>query len=302
MKKTTPRRDSRRRPPVSRGLPLCASIVAVTAFAGAFTDPAITYAQDKPFNFPLVWGHEPAASIAPRARATPPPALPAAPAIPASAPEPVLPTTPSSGSLPASPFSPPSSALAGKTSYDSLIETIAAEFDIDAGLLHAVVQTESGYDASAVSPKGAIGLMQVLPTTGRRFGFTDLKDPKVNLSAGAAYLKWLLDRFDDDLELALAAYNAGESAVERYGSTVPPYRETRSYVASVISRYRASSSVRASHERTTPVLATGTSATQYAPSGPPTSLPPLRLLGKLGSLLLSAPPSQSNASRNAHAD
>jgi soluble lytic murein transglycosylase-like protein len=203
----------------------------------------------------------------------------------------VLPLTLSSGSLPPSPFSPPPPASAAKTSYDSLIETIAAQFDIDAGLLHAVVQTESGYDSSAVSPKGAIGLMQVLPPTGRRFGFTDLKDPKANLSAGAAYLKWLLNRFDDNLELALAAYNAGESAVERYGSTVPPYRETRSYVASVISRYRAMPPGRASHDPAAPGLAPGTGANQYASARQPTPIPPLRLLEKLGSLLLSAPPS-----------
>lgn len=294
--KTTPSLDSRRRPPRHRGLALCASIVAATAF----TDTAIAYAQDKPFNAPLVWDHGPAASAAPRASATPAPL--AAAEIPASPAKPLLPAPPSAGSLPASPFSPPSSASAGKTSYDSIIETIAAQFDIDAGLLRAIVQTESGYDASAVSPKGAIGLMQVLPPTGRRFGFTDLMDPKTNLSAGAAYLKWLLNRFDDNLELALAAYNAGESAVERYGSTIPPYRETRSYVASVIARYRASQPVRTSHEPAAPVLAPGASANRYVSALPPASVPPLRLLEKLGSLLLSAPPPRSNAFGNVHAD
>ncbi len=191
------------------------------------------------------------------------------------------------------PRSRPPSDSSRPTTYDPLIASVANDFGLDADLLHAIVRTESDYDASAVSPKGAIGLMQVMPATGRRFGFADLRDPKTNLSAGATYLRWLLDRFGNDLSLALAAYNAGERAVERYGADVPPFPETRDYVASVMSRYRASqSSARQSGMR----MARSAPPTLSAPgsgsdSAPRTAAPlaPLRLLEKLGSLILSGP-------------
>lgn len=116
--------------------------------------------------------------------------------------------------------------------YRSLIAATAARHGVDAQLVHAVVQVESGYRTRAVSPKGARGLMQVLPATGRRYGALDLFDPKVNLDAGVRHLKRLLQRFD--LPLALAAYNAGEGAVSRFGG-IPPFRETRHYVSRVLS-------------------------------------------------------------------
>jgi len=118
--------------------------------------------------------------------------------------------------------------------------------DIDYELLKAVIATESGFDAGAVSPKGAVGLMQVMPATAERFGVAGdrrtptakkLADPRTNIRTGARYLRHLLDLFPGQLELALAAYNAGEGAVQRAGNRVPNYRETRNYVKTVLQLY-----------------------------------------------------------------
>ena len=100
-------------------------------------------------------------------------------------------------------------------------------------LLTAVARVESAFNARAVSPKGATGLLQLMPATARRFGVDDLMDADQNVDGGARYLSWLLDRFDGRLDLALAGYNAGEHAVDRYDG-VPPYRETRNYVRRVM--------------------------------------------------------------------
>jgi soluble lytic murein transglycosylase-like protein len=115
---------------------------------------------------------------------------------------------------------------------------VAQNASLPPQLLHAVIAVESGYDARAVSSKGALGLMQLMPATARRFGVADAFDPQQNLAGGAAYLKWLLDRFGGDLELTLAAYNAGEGAVARAGHRVPPFAETRAYVPRVLDRMR----------------------------------------------------------------
>ncbi|QKV53901.1 lytic transglycosylase domain-containing protein [Comamonas antarctica] len=118
---------------------------------------------------------------------------------------------------------------------------------VDYALLKAVIATESGFDAQAVSPKGALGLMQLMPATAERFGVAataarslaqQLHDPAVNVPAGARYLRHLLDLFDGRLELALAAYNAGEGAVRRAGLKIPPFRETQNYVKTVLALYR----------------------------------------------------------------
>jgi hypothetical protein len=118
-----------------------------------------------------------------------------------------------------------------------LVRRAARATSVDAALLHAIIDTESGYDPQAVSERGAIGLMQILPRTGQRFGVRRLEDPAENLRAGASYLRWLLSRFDGDVSLALAAYNAGEGAVLRYGRRVPPFPETRNYVRKVLAGY-----------------------------------------------------------------
>jgi len=128
-----------------------------------------------------------------------------------------------------------------------VIEKVAGAQNVDPALVKAVMAVESGFNASAVSPKGAIGLMQVIPDTGARFGIAadkrgtieqKLADPKLNISAGVRYLRFLMELFPNDLELVLAAYNAGEGAVQRYNNQIPPYPETRQYVSTVLAFYR----------------------------------------------------------------
>jgi soluble lytic murein transglycosylase-like protein len=123
-----------------------------------------------------------------------------------------------------------------KGHLSELIDRHARARGLDPDLVHAVVRAESAYRPGAVSPKGAVGLMQVMPDTGRRFGVRDLADPEANLEAGTAYLGYLLDLFSD-LSLALAAYNAGEGAVMRHGNRIPPYPETRAYVQGILKSY-----------------------------------------------------------------
>jgi len=116
--------------------------------------------------------------------------------------------------------------------YRDLIRTTSVRHGVDARVVNAVIQVESAYHSRAVSPKGARGLMQLMPATGRQYGALDLFDPKVNLEAGIQHLKKLLTRYDD-LPLALAAYNAGEAAVDRFGG-IPPFRETQDYVTRIL--------------------------------------------------------------------
>lgn len=133
--------------------------------------------------------------------------------------------------------SPGTAQLTRNTQYHPMIERVSDEVGIDADLLHAMIKVESNYKPQAVSHKGARGLLQVMPATGKRFGYTNLMDPEHNLRAGATYMKWLIGHFDNDLTLALAGYNAGEGAVKKYGRTVPPYKETRHYVKKVMEHY-----------------------------------------------------------------
>lgn len=120
-----------------------------------------------------------------------------------------------------------------------LIEQVARDQRLQPELLHAVVRAESAYDHKAVSSKGAIGLMQLMPATARRYGVGNAEDPRQNLSGGARYLRDLLGMFENDLSLALAAYNAGENAVIEYGRQIPPYPETQNYVRKVLAFYQA---------------------------------------------------------------
>jgi soluble lytic murein transglycosylase-like protein len=120
-----------------------------------------------------------------------------------------------------------------RDTYDDLIVKHAQARNLRPDLVRAVVQVESGYNPRAVSPKGAMGLMQLMPATASQLGVRSPFDPDQNIRGGTAYLRQLLDRFQGNEELALAAYNAGPMAVDRYGNTVPPYRETRDYVRKV---------------------------------------------------------------------
>ena len=126
-------------------------------------------------------------------------------------------------------------------SLDAFIKTLAAQSGLPPELIHSVIAAESAYDPAAVSPKGAVGLMQLMPQTARELRVEDRADPRENVRGGTAYLKQLLDRYQaapDALPLALAAYNAGPAVVERYDG-VPPYRETRLFVRRVIERFLA---------------------------------------------------------------
>jgi soluble lytic murein transglycosylase-like protein len=128
--------------------------------------------------------------------------------------------------------------LARATQYDSIIEKAAVSAAVEPNLLRAVIVVESGFNSRAVSKRGAVGLMQLMPATASRFGVANRYDPIQNIRGGAAYLKFLMDRFGQNMRLALAAYNAGEEAVDRNGGQIPPFSETMAYVPRVMKIYR----------------------------------------------------------------
>jgi soluble lytic murein transglycosylase-like protein len=150
-------------------------------------------------------------------------------------------------------------ALPPSAGLSETVDRIAQQNRISPRLVHSVIQVESNYDPNAVSPKGAQGLMQLIPSTARRFGVSDAFDPEDNIQGGARYLKYLLGIYQGDESLALAAYNAGEGAVSRYGG-VPPFPETRDYVAKVRRRL---------------ANAPEPSVTEPAATAPPVSEPPV---------------------------
>ncbi|NIO39225.1 MAG: transglycosylase SLT domain-containing protein, partial [Burkholderiales bacterium] len=114
---------------------------------------------------------------------------------------------------------------------------VARRYQVPEALIHAVITIESAYDPDAISRAGAVGLMQLMPATARRYGVANRRNPSANLTAGTRYLKDLLLRFDSNLELAIAGYNAGENAVEKFGNRIPPFDETQNYVRKVLKVY-----------------------------------------------------------------
>jgi soluble lytic murein transglycosylase-like protein len=128
--------------------------------------------------------------------------------------------------------------LAKASQYDSIIEHAALSAAVESNLLRAVIVVESGFNSHAVSKRGAVGLMQLMPATASRFGVSNPYDAQQNVHAGARYLKFLIDRFGHDIRLALAAYNAGEDAVARNGGQIPPFSETMAYVPRVLKIYK----------------------------------------------------------------
>lgn len=163
--------------------------------------------------------------------------------------------TPASAAAPAGPLTGAASRLAALIDnspayrqHSTVLREASNVHGVDYALLRALVAAESGFDPQAVSPKGAVGLMQLMPDTARRYGVRDdkkatvekkLTDPRTNTQAGTRYLRYLLDLFPGQLELAIAAYNAGEGAVQRAGNRIPLYKETQNYVRTVMQLYAA---------------------------------------------------------------
>ncbi|HEY4364023.1 MAG TPA: lytic transglycosylase domain-containing protein [Bryobacteraceae bacterium] len=152
-----------------------------------------------------------------------------------------------------------------------MVDKSARAHDVDPLLVHSIIQVESNYNSSAVSPKGAEGLMQLMPPTARMLGVSNSMDPGENIEAGVKYLKQLQDVYKDD-RLALAAYNAGPGAVDKYKRTVPPYPETQKYVESVGQKYKASQAKAAAEQQK--VLQEQKEAVTHTAQGPQVSAPP----------------------------
>jgi len=137
-----------------------------------------------------------------------------------------------------SPAPQPAPAEAGQKSakFDPIIEKYAADYQLDASLIRSIIAQESGFNPKAVSPKGARGLMQLMPATAARLGIKNTFDPEQNIHGGVKHFRFLMDNFNNDIELSLAAYNAGENLVQRLGR-IPAIKETQEYVQSVTKRY-----------------------------------------------------------------
>lgn len=128
--------------------------------------------------------------------------------------------------------------LKNQKKYSKTIAHYAKEYQIPNSLLHAIISAESAYDPHAISSAGAVGMMQLMPATAKRYGVTNRKNATDNINGGSRYFRDLLKMFENDLSLALAAYNAGENAVIKYGNKIPPYKETQNYVRKVLDFYK----------------------------------------------------------------
>jgi len=130
------------------------------------------------------------------------------------------------------------SAKANRKKYAPLVAVAAKKYNVDQKLVHAVILAESAYNPNAVSSAGAVGLMQLMPATARRYGVTNRNDPKQSINGGTHYLRDLLKMFNANTQLAVAGYNAGEGAVMKYNNSIPPYKETQNYVKKVLAFYQ----------------------------------------------------------------
>lgn len=120
--------------------------------------------------------------------------------------------------------------------FDTLIESIAKDYGLESSLIHSIIRTESNYDPNAVSSKGAVGLMQLMPETAEKYGVRDIYDPRQNIVGGVKYLRDLINSFDSKTDYVLAAYNAGHNAIKKYGG-IPPFPETRRFIQKVKTTY-----------------------------------------------------------------
>jgi soluble lytic murein transglycosylase-like protein len=123
-----------------------------------------------------------------------------------------------------------------KANYDNLIQSIAQKYRVEHTLIHSIIRAESNYDRFAVSSKGALGLMQLMPATAIQYGVKNVFDPRDNIEGGVKYLKDLIKLYNGKTDLVLAAYNAGQEAVKKYNG-IPPYRETRNYISKIMKRF-----------------------------------------------------------------
>jgi soluble lytic murein transglycosylase len=192
--------------------------------------------------------------------------------VPAKTPAPPVPPAPPPAEPPM--FEPAALPAPPLGSYADLIAPIAASHGLDPELIRAVIRAESNFDPLALSHKGARGLMQLMPGTAARFAVADPFDPEENIRGGVQYLRFLRDRFDGQLPLILAAYNAGENAVRRHGG-IPPYPETRKYVARILEEYGRTAKPPAAP--TTAGLAPAPEAFPPVVTAPPSSDQPLPL-------------------------
>jgi len=159
---------------------------------------------------------------------------------------------------------------ANQTPYHEFVLAAASRYGVDAELISSVMEVESNFNSKAISTKNARGLMQLLPETAARLGVKDIFDPKENIDAGTHYLHDLLQLYNNDLTLALAAYNAGPDNVQKYGD-VPPYRETQSYVKQVKRKYQKNKSAPTTKTTTSPASSTAPNAAPTTPSASPTA-------------------------------
>lgn len=173
------------------------------------------------------------------------------------------------------PAAPASPAAANQPPYREFVLAAASRYGVDAELISSVMEVESHFNPKAISAKNARGLMQLLPETAAHLGVKDIFDPKENIDAGTHYLHDLLQLYNNDLTLALAAYNAGPDKVQKYGN-VPPYRETESYVKQVKKKYQKNKSAPATKATSAPASTTAPPASStppIAPQTPPTAAP-----------------------------